>query len=182
MPHRSGSRLRTGRANAIVAGVGTPARRDPTGPHARDPGPTLDRLEKQIDWYDLRSRKSQRRYKQLKILQMLVAAALPLLAAFDAAAWTSAAAGSALLLLEGVQQLGQYQQNWLAYRSTCEQLRHEKFLHAADAGVYADVPDPDRLLAERLEGLVPQEHAKWVGTQTRASARLDEATSATQSA
>jgi hypothetical protein len=64
-------------------------------------------------------------------------------------------------VLEGVQQLQQYQQNWTSYRSTCEQLKHEKFLFLARAGPYA-TGDPAKQLAERVESLVSQEHAAWV--------------------
>jgi hypothetical protein len=55
----------------------------------------------------------------------------------------------------------QYQQNWITYRSTCERLRHEKFLFAAGAGPYT-VARAEALLAERVESLVSQEHAAWV--------------------
>ena len=41
-----------------------------------------------------------------------------------------------------------------------EALRHEKYLYLAGAGPYAD-DDRERILAERLEGLVSQEHATW---------------------
>ena len=55
--------------------------------------------------------------------------------------------------------------SWIAYRSTAEALKHEKHLHLALAGPYAAVANPDNLLAERVEGLVSQEHAKWVSAQ-----------------
>jgi len=70
--------------------------------------------------------------------------------------------------LEGVQQLFQFQQNWVSYRSTCEALKHEKFLYLATAGPYATAERPQALLAERVEGLVSQEHAKWAAQQEEA--------------
>jgi hypothetical protein len=73
------------------------------------------------------------------------------------------------VVVEGIQQLGQYQQNWTNYRSTCEALKDEKFLYLAGAGHYAS-DNPERMLAERIEGLVSQEHAKWT------AAREDRAT------
>jgi hypothetical protein len=72
------------------------------------------------------------------------------------------AGGALIVVLEGLQQLQQYQQNWTSFRSTCERLKHEKFLFAARAGPYAAAPRPGALLAERVEGLVSQEHAAWV--------------------
>ena len=70
--------------------------------------------------------------------------------------------------MEGVQQLFQFQQNWVSYRSTCEALKHEKFLYLATAGPYATAERPQALLAERVEGLVSQEHAKWAAQQEEA--------------
>src|SRR3712207_9488676 len=56
---------------------------------------------------------------------------------------------------------------WVLYRSTAEALKHEKFLFLSCAGPYATA-DRLRVLAERVEGLVSQEHAKW--TQGREQA------------
>jgi hypothetical protein len=128
-------------------------------------GPTWARLEDQIGWYDRRSTSAQRSYKQLKVLQLVVAAAVPVLAAAEAMAWITAAAGGIVLVLEGLQQLGQFQPNWMSYRSTCEALRHEKFLYLAGAGHYAGSQDPMRMLAEQIEGLTSQEHARWVSAR-----------------
>jgi Protein of unknown function (DUF4231) len=69
------------------------------------------------------------------------------------------------LIVEGLQQLNQYHANWISYRSTCEALKHEKYLFLAAAGPYAKVDDPLPLLADRIEGLISQEHAKWISAQ-----------------
>jgi hypothetical protein len=56
-------------------------------------------------------------------------------------------------------------------------LKHEKFTYLGKATPYANVPDPHALLAERIESLVSQEHAKWASTQQqepgKASKRLN---------
>ena len=86
-------------------------------------------------------------------------------AGVSAPVWLVGGAGALIVVLEGLQQLQQYQQNWTTYRSTCERLKHEKFLFLARAGPYATAADPEPLLAERVEGLVSQEHAAWVSQQ-----------------
>ena len=73
-----------------------------------------------------------------------------------------------IVILEGLQQLQQYQQNWTTYRSTCERLKHEKFLFLSHAGPYAGVSNLESLLAERVEGLVSQEHAAWASHREEA--------------
>jgi len=127
-------------------------------------GVAYERLEDQISWYDRKSVQNQRRFKTTKGLQMVLAAAIPVLAAFNAPVAIGGGFGALVVVMEGFQQLNQYQQNWINYRSTCEALKHEKFLYLANAGPYASASDPVALLAERTEGLVSQEHAKWVSS------------------
>ena len=131
------------------------------------PSPTMVRLDDQISWYDRKSGRAQRWFKTLKIVQLVVAGAIPLVAVFGlpASDKITAILGLLILVVEGLQQLNQYQANWINYRSTCESLRHEKYLFLALAGPYAHVENPSRSLADRIEGLISQEHAKWITTQ-----------------
>lgn len=131
-------------------------------------GPTLERLENQIRWYDNKSIDSQQKYKILKGAQLVAAAAIPVVATRAARGAVTAGLGGLVLILEGFQLLNQYQRNWITYRSTCEALRHEKFLYLAGAGPYLGADRPVELLADRLEGLISQGHAKWVSTVDRA--------------
>jgi hypothetical protein len=135
--------------------------------------PTLGRLEDQIQWYDRKSGHNQRSFKVLKIATFAAGAFVPVLASL---AWKdgrilAGVAGSLVVVCEGLQQLNQYQANWLTYRSTCEALKHEKFLYLGTAGPYAAATHPLQLLAERIEGLVSQENAKWVASQEQTRQR-----------
>ena len=130
---------------------------------------TLERLEDQIAWYDQKSVWNQRLFKIAKAVQIIAAAAIPVIVLMTKYKWPQAALGALIVVLEGFQQLNQDQQNWIAYRSTCEALRHEKFLFLAEAGPYAAAAEPRTLLAERIEGLVSQEHAKWVSAREEPS-------------
>src|SRR5205085_11872882 len=91
--------------------------------------PIIERLEDQISWYDSKSLANQRIYKRIKIIEIVAAALIPLIAAskFPQAAWVTGALGVLITVFEGLLHLNQYQQNWTAYRSTCESLRHEKY-------------------------------------------------------
>jgi hypothetical protein len=130
----------------------------------------MERLESQIDWYDRKSLECQHTYKRIKIAEIVAAAVIPLVAAagsnrYSWLAWLTGALGVIITVFEGLLQLGQYQQNWITYRSTCESLRHEKYLYLAKAGPYASAADAHALLAERVESQVSQEHAKWESVQ-----------------
>jgi hypothetical protein len=135
--------------------------------------PAWVRLQDQIGWYDRKSQVNQSRFKLLKICQIVTAAAIPVAAGVSAPSWLVGGAGALIVVLEGLQQLEQYQQNWTSYRSTCEQLKHEQYLFLSKAGPYATAPDPDTLLAERVESLVSQEHAAWTANREEANKKLE---------
>jgi Protein of unknown function (DUF4231) len=132
---------------------------------ARDP--IMERLEDQISWYDRESMANQRAFKRTKTIEILAAAVIPFLAAlgFRHVAWITGGLGILITLLEGLLHLNQYQQNWILYRSTCEALKHEKYTYLGKAPPYANTLDSHALLAERIESLVSQEHAKWASVQ-----------------
>lgn len=129
--------------------------------------PVMARLEDQISWYDSKSRSAQHIFKRIKIVEILSAALIPFLAglSFPHDKLVTAGLGVLITILEGILHLNQYQQLWNTYRSTCEALRHEKYLYLATAGPYAAAPNPHALLAEHIESLVSQEHAQWSAIQ-----------------
>lgn len=142
-----------------------PARPIEAVPSPEPSDPTWERLEAEIDWYDRKSNSNQRWYKRLKLLELAAAAVLPVFAGLQSSVWITGGLAALIVVLEGTQHLYQYQELWITYRSTAEALRHERFLYLADAGPYmTDADDRHRQLAERIEGLISQEHAKWTSS------------------
>ena len=139
----------------------------------RDIDSGYGRLENQIDWYDRKSRYNQRMFKWMKIATIAISVSIPLFAAYSSykqisgpvIALITGGLGATIALLEAIQQLNQYHHNWIAYRSTAETLKHEKYLFLSTAGPYAAADNPRALLAERVESSVSQEHAKWTSAQ-----------------
>jgi hypothetical protein len=127
--------------------------------------PTLERLEDQIAWYDRKSMENQQWFKRSKVAAIVAAALVPFASGIGAPAAITGALGVFIVVLEGLQGLNQYQNNWTTYRSTCEELKHEKYLWLGKAGPYASAENPDALLAERVESLISREHAKWVSAR-----------------
>ncbi|MBI2611911.1 DUF4231 domain-containing protein [Candidatus Gottesmanbacteria bacterium] len=128
---------------------------------------TLIRLNDQIEWYNTKSNKNHRRYIWFKIIEVVAAAFIPFLAGVNAPAILTASTGVLIVVLEGVQNLFQYHHNWITYRSTCENLKHEKYLYLAMAGPYLAIKNPEALLAERIESLISQEHSKWIASREK---------------
>lgn len=122
---------------------------------------TLSRLNDQLTWYNKRSQQNQWFQRASNISQITVASAIPI------TAWLlppliPALLGALVAVLKGLEATFQWEYNWINYRATAEKLKHEKFLFEATAGPYGDDSNPQRLLAERVEGVVSREHASWI--------------------
>jgi hypothetical protein len=135
--------------------------------------PTWERLKDAIDWYDRRAVENQRLYRWLKLLELAVAAALPVVAGIGSPVWVTGGLAAVVVVLEGAQHLFQFHEQWITYRSTAESLKHEHYLYLASVGPYAG-EDRHSKLATRTEALLSKEHAKWVTGQEGATARSPE--------
>lgn len=146
--------------------------------------PLMERLDRRIAWYDRSAKKNQLLFRSFKAFTLVAAAAIPFSASLSAAGFSTADAGpgglttfvagllgAAIVVVEGLQQLFQWQQNWLNYRSTSESLDRERSLFLVGAGSYLDVPNPRVLLAERIEQIMGQEHSKWMALSEQSGAR-----------
>jgi Protein of unknown function (DUF4231) len=130
---------------------------------------TLARLDDQIDWYSRKSSLNQRRFKLMKGVTIASAAAIPVLTttAIPYGRYIAAGLGVLIAIMEGLQQLNQYNSNWTSYRATSEALKHEKFLYLAKAGPYLAAQNQQAMLAERVESLISQEGSKWLTVQSQ---------------
>ena len=137
-------------------------------PAAEDP--TWERLEDAIGYYDRRSGENQRWFRWLKLLELAVAAALPVVAGVGSPVWVTGGLAAVVVVLEGAQHLFQFQELWITYRATAESLKHEHYLYLAKAGPYAG-EDRHSKLATRTEALLSREHARWVAGQQGATTR-----------
>jgi hypothetical protein len=130
-----------------------------------EPDSGYPRLETQIKWYDRSANRAQFRYKLVKILEVGSAALIPFISYISPAA--TAFLGSAVIVLEALQQINQWHRNWITYRSTCENLIHEKYLFLGCAGSYIGLEGAAAMqaLVDRVEMLISAEHGRWVSRQ-----------------
>ena len=128
-----------------------------------------DRLEQQIRWYDGAARRSRIGYLSLRLLTLCAAAAITIVSITGWAptgwqpTWVPGILGALIALLEGVQGLFRWRDQWLMYRATAEGLKREQSLYLAQAGPYAGKANPDALalLAAHAEQLMTTENASW---------------------
>jgi hypothetical protein len=112
-----------------------------------------------------------KRYQRIRIAQLVFAGSIPVFSLVDAS-WgrlITAILGVSIAILEGIQQLGQHNNLWVSYRSTAEQLKHEKYLFLARGSPYRDLTKEDalKLLGERVEEQASTEHARWVSDRVK---------------
>jgi Protein of unknown function (DUF4231) len=129
-----------------------------------DDAPRIDWL---ICWYEREAKIKNRAHKGLRVASIAAAAAIPVLAAASAQPVFGALLGGSVVALEAIQELFQFQRNYVTFATAKEALKRERALYAAAAGPYrrSRTKDRDRLLAERVEALVATETAGWADLQ-----------------
>ena len=99
-----------------------------------------NRLQKQIDWYDKKSIDCQRKYKIFQIIEIIIAAFIPLLSGYTTnnsiIALIIGICGAVIAIIESVTKLNKYHENWVQYRTTCELLRYQKQLFITKSAPY----------------------------------------------
>lgn len=122
------------------------------------------RVDDQIGWYDKKSQKAQLWFKWLRGIEILSAAAIPIIAGFakDPFPVTLVVGilGALIAVISSAVSLNQFQENWTEYRTTCESLKHEKFLFLTKAEPYHE-EEPFRLFVQRVESLISKENSAW---------------------
>lgn len=129
------------------------------------------RLDDQIKWYETKSAANQGAYKKLRLIEIIAAAMIPLLAGYsDRHAYVGFAIGGLGLIvavLAGIIGLYRFQENWGEYRTAAEALKQEKFLYLAKAEPY-NGDKPFELLVTRVEALLRKETSAWTSTIRKA--------------
>ena len=125
-----------------------------------------ERVQDQIDWYDKKSTTNQRWYKRLRGSEFVMAAFIPFLAGFAGELLSAQVAvgllGAGVAIVTATIGLNQFQENWVAYRTTCESLKKEKFMFTTGTKPYdGDQGEAFTLLVQRVETLVSKENTNW---------------------
>ncbi len=123
------------------------------------------RLQDQIDWYDRKSKLNQNWFKRLQVISIIASGSIPFLTGYitDSTGGVKVLVGSlglVVAVITSVLGLFKFQENWLAYRTTSETLKHEKFLFITNSEPY-DQEESFKLLVQRVEGLISKENSSW---------------------
>ncbi len=123
-----------------------------------------ERVEDQINWYDGKSKSNQNWFKSLRVIEIISAAIIPFFAGYSESipfgTIIIGCLGVIIAVCAGLSALYKFQENWLMYRTTCETLRHEKFLFVTKTKPYDDEEAFNQFVT-RIENLISKENTQW---------------------
>ena len=130
-----------------------------------------NRLEQQIDWYDKKSAQNKNKLLFFRIVEIVCAAMIPLLAGYLnnlalPIPITIGVLGVVIAICAGMIALFQFQELWIEYRSTAECLKKEKFLFLTRVKPY-NTDNPLEILVKRTETLITQQNTNWEQYMTK---------------
>lgn len=126
-----------------------------------------DRLEDQINWYDEKSMVCQRNYNCNKYIQIISGALVPALTPFSLLfdsfifTITTAILGLFIVVSQSISSIKKFHENYIQYRTTCEVLKHEKYLYLFNVEPYDNEKEPLKLLVSRVESIISNENINW---------------------
>ena len=137
-----------------------------------------NRYKPQMEYYKNASSKNQRNYKRLQWVLIILSALTPVLAALNGISWVHEAKiytlGSQLVLIllvviasvvailtTGLKTF-RYQDLWVTYRTTYEQLKPEIYYYEFNVGQYSTANvDKESVFVSRVEAILNTEHTQW---------------------
>lgn len=121
--------------------------------------------EEMLVWYDKAATRNRLCFYFIKCVQLVLAGAIPVFSLLPQIRGVqpilSGVAGAVLIILEGIQQTFQFQQQWVQYRATWSTLKSEEYLFRAQAGPYKGTAEAAASFAERIADLVSNENKAW---------------------
>lgn len=127
-----------------------------------DSDPVWRELDSFFSWYSRAAGRARVAYQSLKMVALLLAAAVTVLAASGAPAVLTACVGAAIVVVEGTQQLFKFHTNWLRYRVVTETLREHGLLYLAHLAPYdGDATAAQGQLGALLRSVIEDERKQW---------------------
>lgn len=128
-----------------------------------------ERLEDQIAWYDKKSQWNQKLFKWLRIAEIMAAAAIPFLTGYITQSsveikFTVGFLGVVVAVIAGIVPLCKFHEHWIQYRTTCETLKHHKYLFLTKSSPYND-ENAFTFLVENIESFISKENSNWQNLQ-----------------
>lgn len=122
------------------------------------------RVNDQIEYYDNQSVKGRNWYKGLTMVQIVCGALVPFLSGFSAnipySEWIIGLLGVFVAISTGMLALNKYQERWINFRTTCETLRHLKYLYLTGSTPYNSENSLNNFVND-VEAIISKENSDW---------------------
>ena len=121
------------------------------------------RIDDQIKWLSSASGKNQQWFKKLRAAEIVMGCAIAYLvshADLMPIQVLTGAMGVAVATIGGLLSLYRFQEKWVEYRVTAENLKREKFFFLTGTAPY-DVDDKFQILVTRVEAILAAENMQW---------------------
>lgn len=127
------------------------------------------RLDDQFNWLEKKSAYNQKMHKILMTIEIILSVTIPALAPYaDSKSPVIniliALIGITIASIAGVLKIYKFQEKWINYRSTAEDLKREKLMYLTETGFYGKNLDKDKKfnsLVNRVESILSNENIKW---------------------
>ena len=130
-----------------------------------------ERLDPQIEWYSKKSKHCQKLYKTIQIIEIILAATIPLLSGYSDILLISiiiGILGIIITILESIAKLNKYHEYWIQYRSTCEILKYQKHIYLTSSAPYNKEDESvDNLFVRNIEQIISSEKNQWKSINTK---------------
>lgn len=123
-----------------------------------------ERVDDQITYYDSQSKSSQSSFKNLTSVQIVSGALIPVISGFsqhiDYSEWITAILGLAITISTAALVLNKNQERWINFRTTCETLKHLKYLFLTSSSPYKGESSFDKFVND-IESVISKENSEW---------------------
>ncbi len=139
------------------------------------------RVDEQIQWMSDKARQSKSGHRVLRLIQItlgiLVTAVGPYTNVLDYGPQITTALGAIIGLAAAWEAVNDYQNNWIRYRRTLEDLERERLLYQTASGPYrqsavasSEAEASFALFVTRVEALLGQELDSWSTSVAKSAA------------
>ena len=121
------------------------------------------RIDDQIQWLSSASGKNQQWFKKLRAAEIVMGCAIAFLVSHAnhiPVQVLTGAMGVAVAAIGGLLSLYRFQEKWVEYRVTAENLKREKYFFLTGTAPY-DTDDKFQILVRRVEAILAAENVQW---------------------
>lgn len=124
-----------------------------------------ERYEDQLEWYENKAKKNKQIYMSLQFILIVFSIVVPIfivinyiLTTSTVLQWITIVMSIVVAILVSSLKTFNFQENWVRYRTTAENLKKELIFFRAETGPYINAQDNKNLFVQRVESFISQRH------------------------